>query len=148
MRKFLRYLRIAFSATYLIACVLLIVLWVRSYWYHDGCYYFHGSGYIGVGSFRGNLLPFFEENPTAVVKWHVYSDPVDKDPHFRSFTWFNQLPRNFYVSIPHWFIALLIAALGSVPWLRWSKRFSVRTLLIATMLVALVLGLVVWSSRQ
>src|SRR4051794_31716465 len=32
MRRFLRYLRIAFSATCLIACVLLIVLWVRSYW--------------------------------------------------------------------------------------------------------------------
>ncbi len=27
------YLRIAFSATCLIACVLLIVLWVRSYWW-------------------------------------------------------------------------------------------------------------------
>ena len=27
-----RKLRIAFSATCLIACVLLIVLWVRSYW--------------------------------------------------------------------------------------------------------------------
>ena len=33
VRRFLRYLRIAFSATCLIACVLLIVLWVRSYWY-------------------------------------------------------------------------------------------------------------------
>ena len=28
-----RKLRIAFSATCLIACVLLIVLWVRSYWW-------------------------------------------------------------------------------------------------------------------
>ena len=33
MSRYLRYLRIAFSATCLIACVLLIVLWVRSYWY-------------------------------------------------------------------------------------------------------------------
>src|SRR4051794_14780734 len=31
MRKFLRYLRIAFSATCLIACVLMIALWVGSY---------------------------------------------------------------------------------------------------------------------
>ena len=36
MRRFLRYLRIAFSATCLIACVLLIVLWVRSYWLASG----------------------------------------------------------------------------------------------------------------
>jgi hypothetical protein len=31
MKRFLRYLRLALSATCLIACVLLIVLWVRSY---------------------------------------------------------------------------------------------------------------------
>src|SRR6185295_4017804 len=30
-----RKLRIAWSATCLIACVLLIVLWVRSYWWED-----------------------------------------------------------------------------------------------------------------
>src|SRR6476620_2501344 len=30
-----RKLRIAFSATCLIACVLLIVLWVRSYWWYE-----------------------------------------------------------------------------------------------------------------
>ena len=35
MPRFLRYLRIAFSATCVIACVLLIALWVRSYWFAD-----------------------------------------------------------------------------------------------------------------
>src|SRR3990172_7220509 len=35
MLRFLQYLRIAFSATCLIACVLLIALWVRSYWWWD-----------------------------------------------------------------------------------------------------------------
>jgi hypothetical protein len=34
----LRYLRIAFSVTCGIACVLLIVLWVRSYSYMDYAY--------------------------------------------------------------------------------------------------------------
>ena len=34
---------------------------------------------------------------------------------------------------------------GVAPWLRW--RFSLRTLLIATTLVAVVLGLIVWSVR-
>src|SRR5438105_3321157 len=35
MSRTLRYLRISFSATCLIACVLLIALWVRSYWWVD-----------------------------------------------------------------------------------------------------------------
>src|SRR5437870_5732379 len=38
MSRYLRYLRIAFSATCLLACVLLIVLWVRSYSYWDELY--------------------------------------------------------------------------------------------------------------
>src|SRR5664279_2776254 len=42
MRKFLRYLRIAFSATCLIACVLLVALWVRSYRY-DKATMLHGE---------------------------------------------------------------------------------------------------------
>jgi hypothetical protein len=33
MAKFLRYLRIAWSVGCVVVCVLLIVLWVRSYWW-------------------------------------------------------------------------------------------------------------------
>jgi hypothetical protein len=47
--------------------------------------------------------------------------------------------------VPYWAIVLPSAALASVPWIRWSKRFSLRTLLIATTLVAVVLGVVVWA---
>ena len=35
MARFLRYLRIAFSAFCVIVAVLLIALWVRSYWIRD-----------------------------------------------------------------------------------------------------------------
>src|SRR4051812_44552979 len=35
MRRFLRYLRIVFSATCLVACVLLCILWARSYTWGD-----------------------------------------------------------------------------------------------------------------
>ena len=41
-----------------------------------------------------------------------------------------------------------IAALAAAPWIRWSRRFSLRTLLIATTLVAVVLGLIVYAARQ
>jgi hypothetical protein len=56
----------------------------------------------------------------------------------------------FYIShsaldVPHWFLVLATIGLSALPWLR--LRFSLRTLLIATTLVAVVLGLVVWASR-
>ena len=45
--------------------------------------------------------------------------------------------------LPHWFLAVAAITLAGVPWLRWSARFSLRTLLIATTLVAAVLGMAV-----
>ena len=45
---------------------------------------------------------------------------------------------------PHWFPALLSVVLATIPWFSRSFRFSLRTLLIATTLVAVVLGLIVW----
>ena len=47
-----------------------------------------------------------------------------------------------------WFPVLLSIMLAVAPWIRLSKRFSLRTLLIATTLVAVVLGLVVWAARK
>ena len=44
--------------------------------------------------------------------------------------------------LPYWVIVFSAAACASMPWLPW--RFSLRTLLIATTLVAVVLGLIVW----
>jgi hypothetical protein len=50
---------------------------------------------------------------------------------------------HFSFIAPYWFLILLTAAIAAAPWLRWPKRFSLRTLLIATTLVAVVLGLIV-----
>ena len=58
------------------------------------------------------------------------------------------LPLSFFgraatsnISLPHWLVSLMSVAFVALPWLRW--RFGLRTLLIATTLVAMVLGIVV-----
>ena len=52
------------------------------------------------------------------------------------------------IMVPHWFLILLSALLAYVPWLRfWSTRFSLRTLLIVTTLIAVGLGLIAWAAR-
>ena len=50
------------------------------------------------------------------------------------------------MTMPIWGAVLLAAALAAAPWLRW--RFSLRTLLIVTTLVAVVLGLAVYAARE
>ena len=49
---------------------------------------------------------------------------------------------------PDWFLVLLAAMAAVAPWIHWSGRFSLRALLIATTLVALVLGLAVYVPRK
>jgi hypothetical protein len=49
------------------------------------------------------------------------------------------------IQLPYWFLTLLFAATAGLPWIRW--RFTLRTLLIATTLVAVLLGLIAYSAR-
>jgi hypothetical protein len=50
--------------------------------------------------------------------------------------------------IPYWFLVIFSIAQTAAPWIRWSSKYSLRTLLIATTLVAVVLGLFVWVGHQ
>ncbi len=59
--------------------------------------------------------------------------------------WPTPPPSGARLVIADWLPTLLFATLAAVPWLPWSNRFSLRTLLIATTLVAVVLGLIVWA---
>jgi hypothetical protein len=50
--------------------------------------------------------------------------------------------------VPYWFLVVIAgisAALCGIPWVKW--HFSLRTLLIATTLVAVGLGVIVYASR-
>jgi hypothetical protein len=71
-------------------------------------------------------------------------EPIDRDHFFHEGGRFGL---NFLtdqststVALPHWFIALLIITAALVPWIRW--QFGLRTSLIVTTLVAVVLGFV------
>ena len=47
------------------------------------------------------------------------------------------------VLIPYWLPVLISGVFAATPWIKWSRGFSLRTLLIGTTLVAVGLGLVV-----
>jgi hypothetical protein len=136
----LRELRIAFSATCLIACVQLIALWVRSYWRWDYIQSPFGSKGWLLSSLHGKLGCYAGPPSAGFTEWRYFCDRID-DPKDEIY-----LPRIF--SLPDGFSVLVFTVLAAVPWLPWLRwRFSLRTLLIATTLIALVLGTFVWFSR-
>jgi hypothetical protein len=48
---------------------------------------------------------------------------------------------DFVLRLPYWILIVTTVAVATIPWIKW--RFSLRTLLIATTLVAVVLWLAV-----
>jgi hypothetical protein len=156
-----RKLRIAFSATCLIACVLLIVLWVRSY-AHVDCvtYIFAGSRMAAVESKVGRVYlstgeSCYPPGYTAMQSKRLDDDDViydfktAKEDGFKALIFpseYCQFPKA--LRLQHWYVVSFFIALGAIPWIRWSRRFSLRTLLIATTLIAVVLGLAVYAARK
>ena len=150
--RLFRGLRIALSAVFGILCVLLIALWVRSYWRADRLESVSsGPDYFVLGSGRGLIIlgggPNSRVPPISALKYSSF--PAAKVPTPTTFGFgYSEISavglRALY--IPYWFGVLVAAASVAVPWIPW--RFSLRTLLIAMTLVAVGLGLIVALSRK
>jgi hypothetical protein len=147
-----RKLRIAWSVGWGIACVLLIVLWARSYSMVEiigGPVSSHWYLHFGStdGQFRINRSHDSLWTPPKIKRWEYYRELADTAyaNTSRPSGW-KFLLRRYYVHVPAWFAVVIVALLAAIPWVRWSKRFSLRTLLIATTLVAVVLGILALSN--
>ena len=139
-----RKLRIAWSVAWGLVAALLVVLWVRSHWRLDALFI---KNLGNIVSSRGELCfsCSISWSPTTNMTEHqlgpfkTMSLPYS-DKHV-------QAGKGAGWAIPIWIPLALAGALLPIPWMSWRWRFSLRTLLIATTLVAVVLGLVVWASR-
>jgi hypothetical protein len=153
--RILRRLRIAFSVACGIVSLSLIVLWVRSYWHAD---IISGPALpklkCGTISLVGRIVVVWSREPPFPSKWEVVTREVTKgQPFFRQFeNMFGfgvvNLTSEQEIILPHWFLVAITATCAVAPWLnwiRWPKRFSLRTLLVATTFVALLLGAIVYA---
>src|SRR5262245_57156192 len=143
--RLMRGLRIAWSVWWGILCVLVIVLWVRSYWRWDELQLGRRIVLVAIHSEHGRL-GFVKTFP-----WHDWNGKLFVLGGCTN----NEMPnggRAFYcveygsiwVGVHYGLPVLLAATSAYFPWMRVS--FSLRTLLIATSLIAVVLGLVVWAA--
>jgi hypothetical protein len=156
MTRHFQYLRIAFSIGCGSGCVLLAVLWVRSY----SCLESHvfrisQNRRVAVVSFVGEAgiaTQIADANlviPDSIGNGSAYMLPMPPEkrwpPPHRPVFLRNRELYSWKVGVPYWFLITICATLAviSLPW-----RFSLRALLIAMTLVAVVLGLAVWAARS
>jgi hypothetical protein len=176
-----RKLRIAWSVGCGIACVLLLLLWVRSYWRFDQ--FIHSvsaTDYFACTSIQGEIQMGMSNDPAlraafrqdtwirkkfAMVDWQKALDgpeayfpasspgpfiaPTVRMPRFTKRSFFTSTPSGtaYQIVMPYWPLLFFTLTVAALPWISWSKRFSLRTALIATTLVAVALGAIMWSGR-
>jgi hypothetical protein len=153
----LKYLRFAVTALSLTTCVLLVALWVRSYFWRDIASVISPAGreYV-LGSFRGivSYASVGIPNTPSSLMWNYECRPTDQvghvlsihRPEYKVFGFAYRGTGGLRIVLPYWIPTFMTAALAVLPWLIWSTRFSLRTLLITTTLVAVVLGVIISTS--
>jgi hypothetical protein len=135
--------------------VLLLALWVRSCTTCDHIFIpVPGSLCLSLGSGPGEVGGGISSPSPSRFEWDTHNLDTLRGmalPEYRKYyegLWgrFGYLHDSGpTVILPDWFLIIIFAALSAAAWLGWSNRFSLRTLLITTTLIAVLLGLVVWS---
>src|SRR6185295_10739478 len=97
-----RKLRIAFSVACAVVCLLLCVLWLRSYWWRDCLGY---VGFCWLDSIEGYVVvcdsAFIDRTP-GDPQWNILSVTSDVSP---------EIPGNFFFAAPYWLLELVSIAL-------------------------------------
>jgi hypothetical protein len=170
-----RKLRIVWSVVWGIICLLVVALWVRSYWKNDQIVHrVSATEYVALTAMRGQIAiggsndqmyvsrfqrDYWINLGFSIQAWDTKkgspfvvfnaSEPYGfvNFPYYRSPAWVGSPGSTSYeLSIPYWLLVLTLSSFSAIPWLKW--RFSLRTLLIAMTLVAVGLGLAVYALRN
>jgi hypothetical protein len=145
--RLIRGLRIAWSVVWGIVCVLLVVLWVRSYVTVDRATFQIPPCSLSAWSINGELTIVTSSNPGPRELW-IASYPLHESPvgggaseYEIALGFGGGIVQNVaFATIPCWLAVVSTVLSAAISWIRWS--FSLRTLLIATTAVAITLGIV------
>ena len=145
-----RKLRLAWSVVCIVLCVLLLELWLRSYWWGDRIAGYCSNVrqfelYSEVGSFA---LIFWNSDQHFAPDFQSYrmTEPAERWPLGLVFSDDPTDGISVSFSSPYWLAVVGVLILIAAPWFK--HRFSLRTLLIATTLVAAMLALIVRAAKS
>lgn len=152
--QLIRRLRIATSVFFAAVTVALCVLWVRSYWRVDNIWcQVTAHRTLFLRTTPGKLTWWYAVQSAAhpVWEWKKYTYPTsDFAGNFNGTVTRPILKGNLTTHLEHvvplWIPSAIALAVAFPAAIGLSNRFSLRTLLVVTTLVAVVLGLGVWAA--
>lgn len=143
-------LRIAMSVVCFICCVLATVLWARSYSRLDILEGRMGSRAVQVSSVDGSVAIAVLESTWSIHRSFlsvVAGDAADwRKGRLMGFSHYRDGALTAWV-VPYWLVALMFAGAAIAIYFLPGWRFSLRTLLVTTTAVAIVLGTVIYATQ-
>jgi hypothetical protein len=128
---------------------LLIVFWITSYDNQQSSRVTEIRE-LAVEAFRGQIgLVWWDptsQEPGILPRIAAEIQADKKSTPISAFALLHRCGLTILVA-PFWFAILISIMAATLPWIQWSLRFRLRTLLIATTLVAVVLGLICYAVR-
>jgi hypothetical protein len=160
MSRLCRYLRLLVAALCGIACIVCCVLWARTY--SSPAFVVmplpgpFGSVLVETAHGRATVCTVYGQrltNGNNASPWGIHYKSLDEWEPGRpplaargNFT-FSRWKQFYCLILPYWFLTITSGVLGVMFFQKESLRFSLRTLLIATTLLAIFLGTIIALSR-
>jgi hypothetical protein len=147
------YLRIVWTLVCGLVAVLMVALWIRSYYVADSIIDHTSNSYLVIAtSVWGRTSLSIAPNPHWLAvgadirhQQYVVGESIAAPDKVSTLGFGAYRGENgIDLRSPLWFLVILVGFLGALPWFR---RFSLRMLLIATTLVAVGLGTIVALNR-
>jgi hypothetical protein len=151
------------SIVCLVAFVALMGMWVRSYYWSDCIGWSNKKSFvIAFTSLHGrvrflqlNLPPgthlgytrIFVQLPAKGVMFDTDNDIERPGAVASSRFYWSSRASDKTVAVPFWFLVVASGSLAMLLRMRWPLRFSLRSMLIATTFLAVVLGMIAWLDR-
>lgn len=151
VQRLLGYLRIGFSASCGVVCLLMIAAWVRSYTWADGFFVkLLPTGHIQVHAVDGRMCIWLERKP--IDRWfsrhsRLITEKLPAPDDENRIPWLDiyAFPNLIRIYTAHWLLTVIAGSLAVIPWC--PRRFTLRGLLIFTTVIATVVGIIVWVDK-
>jgi hypothetical protein len=155
--RLIRWLRIGWVVLCFVPTLSLVVLWVRSYWSSDLIRTHISTKPLEIISTPGRVKITRSEGVSgqfATLATYSNGESVAQSliSHVERFKNIWGLGvvrgRNAAALLPYWLFVLIVGTISfGLARIRWSNRFSMRTIMITTTLVAIALGVLVVAMR-
>ena len=139
-----------------VACIIAVAFWTRSYWRKDSISWkYSAAGRLTFES-RSGTFAIGHSDPRAsyvpeTVSWNSYSVEDYKDfPITASragFGWYTHAwTETQELHVRYWVLLAFAAFVAAIPWMKW--RYSLRMFLLASTVFAVMIGISAASYRQ